>query len=603
MKHALSAAVVAAAVLVAACSGGGGSSKVTTMPAAPLPTGSGVPAAGPVTGTRGTISLLIPATTAGASAGRRAQFVSPASASAVVSLNGGAAASYDVSSGSTLCSPAAGGRSCTLAVGVPFGTTSASVAISLYNGAAGLGTLLGSGTGSTTIPANATSFSVAVDVSPIVASVAFSLAFPSTGLPRISLAHVETGTATLIFTDPGGAVISSTSTSTFVTPITVSVVDPSGTVSISPTTPLTNASQPMTVTYTGGATLGASVTFNAFRGTTQVGTLTSKTSGFQTNFPLGLNAASQSKNPDEITVGSDGFLWFTEFNNASIGRMNPADGTFTEFLVPVSGSSPNPLAIAAGPVGDPHVWYTEPFVGGSGGLGDFSNVSVPSGTAPGSAFFTGNANSGPVGIRAAGNNIWMSLQNSNQLMVVDTSGTQVPSGPGTPPPGTEPNGIAVGPDGNVWVTGFGNGTLLAFSPTAPYPIVATVSVPSSTGSAPAELVTGSDNALWFTEQIGNGTTTYIGRMPVGGPVTEFALPAPFAQPWAITNGSDGGIWFTSGSTPSGHGEIVRIDPTTHAFVGYPMTTTTQGSVGLVTGSDGNLWATDFIGSAIVRTQP
>jgi virginiamycin B lyase len=79
------------------------------------------------------------------------------------------------------------------------------------------------------------------------------------------------------------------------------------------------------------------------------------------------------------------------------------------------------------------------------------------------------------------------------------------------------------------------------------------------------------------------------------------LPAPFAGPFAITNGPDGGIWFTSGG--AGHGYIVRIDPVSHVFVGYTMTTTTQASFGLVTGPDGNLWATDFIGSAIVRIQP
>jgi virginiamycin B lyase len=131
-----------------------------------------------------------------------------------------------------------------------------------------------------------------------------------------------------------------------------------------------------------------------------------------------------------------------------------------------------------------------------------------------------------------------------------------------------------------------------------------MAVPSGAGAEPTGIITGPDNALWFTETIGNGTTSYIGRLavtPSVGTITEFALPAPFTQPSAITVGSDGGIWFTSGG--GGQGYIVRIDPTTKAFVGYPLTTTAQAEPGLVTASDGNLWATDFSGSAIVRIQP
>ena len=132
---------------------------------------------------------------------------------------------------------------------------------------------------------------------------------------------MESGTATVTYGDPDGNAIPSTSTSTFVTPVVLSVVDPSGTVSISPTT-ITNAAQVVTVSYTGGATLGASVTLNATAGGSAIGTLVSKTSGFQTTFALGAN-----KRPDEIDAGADGALWFSESSNVAIGRMDPANPT------------------------------------------------------------------------------------------------------------------------------------------------------------------------------------------------------------------------------------------------------------------------------------
>ena len=143
-------------------------------------------------------------------------------------------------------------------IAVPFGTTSATVSLQLYDNASGTGTLLGSGSNGTTIANNATSFTVPIDISPVVAHVAFSLLFPSTGLPRISINHVQTGTnagaMTMTFTDPDGVVIPSNSSSSFLTPVTLSVVDPSGTVSLSQTV-IVNPTQTTSVSYTGGSTL------------------------------------------------------------------------------------------------------------------------------------------------------------------------------------------------------------------------------------------------------------------------------------------------------------------------------------------------------------
>ena len=86
------------------------------------------------------------------------------------------------------------------------------------------------------------------------------------------------------------------------------------------------------------------------------------------------------------------------------------------------------------------------------------------------------------------------------------------------------------------------------------------------------------------------------------PAVEFTLPAPLLTAYAITKNPDGGVWFAASG--GGQSDVARIDPTTHAFVVYPIaSTTTQASFGLVTGSDGNLWMTDYPASTIVRIQP
>ncbi|HLQ31012.1 MAG TPA: hypothetical protein VK140_17380 [Ktedonobacteraceae bacterium] len=58
--------------------------------------------------------------------------------------------------------------------------------------------------------------------------------------------------------------------------------------------------------------------------------------------------------PDGITAGSDGNLWFTEFDGNAIGRITPS-GSFSTFGIPTAKSRPE--GITAGP--DGNVWFVE----------------------------------------------------------------------------------------------------------------------------------------------------------------------------------------------------------------------------------------------------
>ena len=73
-------------------------------------------------------------------------------------------------------------------------------------------------------------------------------------------------------------------------------------------------------------------------------------SGTITEFPV----PTSSSNPEGITKGPDGNLWFTEYNANRIGRITPS-GSFTDYPIPTSGSQP--LGITAGP--DGNLWFTE----------------------------------------------------------------------------------------------------------------------------------------------------------------------------------------------------------------------------------------------------
>ncbi len=74
-------------------------------------------------------------------------------------------------------------------------------------------------------------------------------------------------------------------------------------------------------------------------------------------FPLRANAVTineftiptANSNPIEITAGSDGNLWFTEYHDR-IGRITPA-GIITEFSTGITSGS-SPISITAGPDGN-----------------------------------------------------------------------------------------------------------------------------------------------------------------------------------------------------------------------------------------------------------
>jgi len=73
-------------------------------------------------------------------------------------------------------------------------------------------------------------------------------------------------------------------------------------------------------------------------------------------FPVSTSASE----PDAITAGPDGNLWFTEFGANNIGRITTSGVVTGEFPIPTAASEPE--GITAGPAHTASIWFTE-FVG------------------------------------------------------------------------------------------------------------------------------------------------------------------------------------------------------------------------------------------------
>ena len=176
------------------------------------------------------------------------------------------------------------------------------------------------------------------------------------------------------------------------------------------------------------------------------------------------------------------------------GRVTP-DGTVTEFRV-----GGQPTGITVGP--DGALWFAD--------MGLNSIRSITTSGAVGVNF--GGLDNPRELVTGADGNLWVSEFNSHAISRTTQAGSstrfRLPSG------SFFPNGVAAGPDGNVWFTTFDkvgkitpSGTITQFSP-------------PSAGSAAFDITTGPDGNLSFAERnTGNiGQVTIRGR-PVRDPGT------------------------------------------------------------------------------------
>jgi virginiamycin B lyase len=231
-----------------------------------------------------------------------------------------------------------------------------------------------------------------------------------------------------------------------------------------------------------------------------------------------------------IALGVDGFLWFTEFASSKIGQLNSA-GQISENVTPTRKSGP--IGIVSGPGPNLNLWFTE------------TNV----------AKVAQITESGPPYIE-------FTLPNS----------------------ATTPIGMALGSDGNIWVTDPGTNSIWRVEELRVKPHIRFTQFHLTGNAQPLTITNGPDGALWFTEP---GTNS-IGRLPVSGsPLREYKVPTLKADPVGIAAATDNGLWFTERKAK----QLGRISVTGVVTAEYPLTGAMTPDA-LVQGIDGNFYFTD-----------
>ncbi|HLJ94600.1 MAG TPA: hypothetical protein VKU02_15545 [Gemmataceae bacterium] len=287
-----------------------------------------------------------------------------------------------------------------------------------------------------------------------------------------------------------------------------------------------------------------------------------------TEFPPLPTAGSQ---PDAVTTGPDGNIWFTEVGRVNrIGRVAP-DGTLLG-ETPLANNS-LPAAITVGP--DGNLWFTEQNANKIGRINT-------AGTLLGETVIP-TANSQPLGITAGPDGVlWFVESSGNKIGRIATDGT-ILGETFIPTTNSQPVGITTGPDGNVWFTEFA-ATANKIGRITPAGAITEYSVPTAS-SSPFNITAGPDGNLWFTEPNGE----QIGRITTSGAITEFPIPTPTGQPNTIITGPDGNLWFSE----IGSGRIGQITPAGFVAAEYIVPTANSSPTGIAAGPHGSLVFAEF----------
>jgi virginiamycin B lyase len=147
----------------------------------------------------------------------------------------------------------------------------------------------------------------------------------------------------------------------------------------------------------------------------------------------------------------------------------------------------------------------------------------------------------------------------------------------TDPSLSSPSEVTTGPDGALWFTNAGNGSIGRIDTNG---VISNYVDWPATGGVRG-ITSGPDGALWFTSYY----NFLIGRISTTGSVTSFSDPG-IQGPWGITTGPDGALWFTNNYDNS-IGRITTSGVVTHftdSSIDYP--------IGITAGSDGALWFTN-----------
>jgi streptogramin lyase len=234
----------------------------------------------------------------------------------------------------------------------------------------------------------------------------------------------------------------------------------------------------------------------------------------------------------EIVDGPKDDLWATVDGGLGAGLVWGANDLSEGSLARTLG---DPVGIVTDPEGD--VWFTEQ-------TSPPKIVQYDPSTSEVNTYTAKLETSGKPGQIVVGSdkNLWFVEDGGHSAIDRIEPGNGTITRYPTQSPSSEPIGLTVGPEGNVWFTELHGDAIGRITPAGTITEFST----DITQKEPAGIVAADNGDMYFTERGGEGA---VGQITPAGTITELT-PATTSgltknnQPWAITTGPDGNVWFT-----------------------------------------------------------
>lgn len=268
--------------------------------------------------------------------------------------------------------------------------------------------------------------------------------------------------------------------------------------------------------------------------------------------------------PHDVVVDKDGIVWFSEFGDMALGRLDPKTGKVTEYPIPrvKADEPPGALNLELGTGDD--LWLGMQFQASLAHFDKktkkFSVFSVPK---------EWNTNSSQIGFVSPSSSlvdgkVWFKNASPNSFFRLDLA-TKTIESLGTPldPATGKPvgaYGIPVDAENNVYLLDFGSDTIGRID--AKTRQVSVWHTPSA-ASRPRRGRLDGQNHLWFAEYGANSVGMFD---PKTAQFREFAMPTPWTNPYDVAADKNGEVWTASMFTD----RVVRLDPKTGGTTEYPL---------------------------------
>jgi len=303
--------------------------------------------------------------------------------------------------------------------------------------------------------------------------------------------------------------------------------------------------------------------------------------------------------PHDVRTDRDGLIWYSNFVEPFLGRLDPRTGKHAEFAVPVLKPSFPTGALALEPDADGNWWLAQMF---QSGLAKFDIRTRRFEMFPIPPEMNGEATQQSMvmpGRSHADGKVWTNEVSKQALLRLDLASGRYETfepfaglGAGRT---HSPYGLAADPENNLYFMDFGDESVGRVD--AKTGAVTLYPTPTP-GSRPRRTMLDSRGRLWFAEFAADKVAMFDIKRET---FKEWDVPTPHTYPYDVFLDRNGELW--SGSMSSDR--ILRFDPETGAALEYllPRQTNIRRVFIDDTTTPVTFWAGNNHGAAIVKLEP